>query len=80
MLVSFDMKDNKDKIKGRPGAGCVRAKHLPEGLEYGGIQSEGGKALRPSHSLLLCGRGTVPRSFYPEGCGSSATPQIASQL
>ena len=45
MLVSFDMKDNKDKIKGGTQAldASVR-KHLPEGLEYGGIQSEGDKA------------------------------------
>ena len=45
MLVSFDMKDNKDKIKGGSEAldASVR-KHLPEGLEYGGIQSEGDKA------------------------------------
>ena len=45
MLVSFDMKDNKDKIKGSTQAldASVR-KHLPEGLEYGGIQSEGDKA------------------------------------
>ena len=45
MQVSFDMKDNKDKIKGGSEAldASVR-KHLPEGLEYGGIQSEGDKA------------------------------------
>lgn len=45
MLVSFNMKDNKDKIKGGVEAldASVR-KHLPEGLEYGGIQSEGDKA------------------------------------
>ena len=45
MQVSFNMKDNKDKIKGGVEAldASVR-KHLPEGLEYGGIQSEGDKA------------------------------------
>ena len=45
MLVSFNLKDNKDKIKGGSEAldASVR-KHLPEGLEYGGIQSEGDKA------------------------------------
>ena len=45
MLVSFNLKDNKDKIRGGSEAldASVR-KHLPEGLEYGGIQSEGDKA------------------------------------
>ena len=45
MQVSFNLKDNKDKIKGGTQAldASVR-KHLPEGLEYGGIQSEGDKA------------------------------------
>ena len=45
MLVSFNMKDNQDKVKGGTQAldASVR-KHLPEGLEYGGIQSEGDKA------------------------------------
>ena len=45
MQVSFNMKDNKDKIKGGVEAldASVR-KHLPKGLEYGGIQSEGDKA------------------------------------
>lgn len=45
MQVSFNLKDNKDKIKGGSEAldASVR-KHLPEGLEYGGIQSEGDKA------------------------------------
>lgn len=45
ILVSFNLKDNKDKIKGGSEAldASVR-KHLPEGLEYGGIQSEGDKA------------------------------------
>lgn len=45
ILVSFNLKDNKDKIKGGTQAldASVR-KHLPEGLEYGGIQSEGDKA------------------------------------
>lgn len=45
MLVSFDMKDNKDKIKGGVEAldASVR-KHLPQGLEYAGIQTEGDKA------------------------------------
>lgn len=45
MQVSFDLKDNQDKIKG--GAQALDAslrKHLPSGLEYGGIQSEGDKA------------------------------------
>lgn len=45
MQVSFNMKDNKDKIKG--GVEALEAsvrKHLPKGLEYGGIQSEGDKA------------------------------------
>lgn len=45
ILVSFNMKDNKDKIKGGVEALDVSVrKHLPEGLEYGGIQSEGDKA------------------------------------
>lgn len=45
MQVSFDMKDNKDKIKGGVEAldASVR-KHLPQGLEYAGIQTEGDKA------------------------------------
>ena len=45
MLVSFNLKDNKDKIKGGSEAldASVR-KHLPEGLEYGGIQTDGDKA------------------------------------
>ena len=45
ILVSFNMKDNKDKIKGGVEAldASVR-KHLPEGMEYEGIQSEGDKA------------------------------------
>jgi len=45
ILVSFNLKDNKDKIKGGSEAldASVR-KHLPEGLEYEGIQSEGDKA------------------------------------
>ena len=45
MQVSFNLKDNKDKIRGGSEAldASVR-KHLPEGLEYGGIQSEGDKA------------------------------------
>ena len=45
ILVSFNMKDNQDKVKGGTQAldASVR-KHLPEGLEYGGIQSEGDKA------------------------------------
>ena len=45
MLVSFNLKDNKDKIRGGSEAldASVR-KHLPEGLEYEGIQSEGDKA------------------------------------
>ena len=79
MLVSFDMKDNKDKIKG--GAQALDAsvrKHLPEGLEYGGIQSEGGKARATF---------TIPFSSVDEyrtkvasilkAAGSSATPQIS---
>ena len=45
MLVSFNLKDNKDKIKGGSEAldASIR-KHLPSGLEYGGIQSDGDKA------------------------------------
>lgn len=45
MQVSFDMKDNKDKIKGGVEAldASVR-KHLPQGLKYAGIQTEGDKA------------------------------------
>ena len=45
ILVSFNMKDNQDKVKGGTQAldASVR-KHLPEGLEYEGIQSEGDKA------------------------------------
>lgn len=45
MQVSFNLKDNKDKIKGGPEAldASIR-KHLPSGLEYGGIQSDGDKA------------------------------------
>ena len=79
MLVSFDMKDNKDKIK--DGAQALDAsvrKHLPEGLEYGGIQSEGGKARATF---------TIPFSSVDEyrtkvasilkAAGSSATPQIS---
>ena len=79
MLVSFDMKDNKDKIKGGTQAldASVR-KHLPEGLEYGGIQSEGDKARATF---------TIPFSSVDEyrtkvasilkAAGSSATPQIS---
>ena len=45
MQVSFNLKDNKDKIKGGSEAldASIR-KHLPSGLEYGGIQSDGDKA------------------------------------
>lgn len=45
MQVSFDVKDNQDKIKGGTQAldASIR-KHLPNGLEYGGIQTEGDKA------------------------------------
>lgn len=45
ILVSFNMKDNQDKVKGGTQAldASVR-KHLPEGMEYEGIQSEGEKA------------------------------------
>lgn len=45
ILVSFNMKDNQDKVKGGTQAldASVR-KHLPEGLEYGGIQTDGDKA------------------------------------
>ncbi|WP_311469401.1 flagellar motor protein [uncultured Rothia sp.] len=45
MQVSFNLKDNKDKIKGGSEAldTSIR-KHLPSGLEYGGIQSDGDKA------------------------------------
>lgn len=79
MLVSFDMKDNKDKIKGGTQAldASVR-KHLPEGLEYGGIQSEGDKARATF---------TIPFSSVDEyrtkvasilkAAGSSVTPQIS---
>jgi len=79
MLVSFDMKDNKDKIKGGTQAldASVR-KPLPEGLEYGGIQSEGDKARATF---------TIPFSSVDEyrtkvasilkAAGSSATPQIS---
>ncbi|WP_314644185.1 flagellar motor protein [Rothia mucilaginosa] len=78
MLVSFNMKDNKDKIKGGVEAldASVR-KHLPEGLEYGGIQSEGDKARATF---------TIPFSSVDEyrtkvasilkAAGSSTTPQI----
>lgn len=78
MLVSFNMKDNKDKIKGGVEAldASVR-KHLPEGLEYGGIQSEGDKARATF---------TIPFSSVDEyrtkvasilkDAGSSTTPQI----
>ena len=45
MQVSFDLKDNQDKIKGGTQAlDASLRKHLPSGLEYGGIQSEGDKA------------------------------------
>ena len=79
MLVSFNLKDNKDKIKGGSEAldASVR-KHLPEGLEYGGIQSEGDKARATF---------TIPFSSVDEyrtkvasilkAAGSSATPQIS---
>ena len=79
MQVSFNMKDNKDKIKGGVEAldASVR-KHLPEGLEYGGIQSEGDKARATF---------TIPFSSVDEyrtkvasilkAAGSSATPQIS---
>ncbi len=45
ILVSFNMKDNQDKVKGGTQAldASVR-KHLPEGMEYEGIQTEGEKA------------------------------------
>lgn len=78
MQVSFNMKDNKDKIKGGVEAldASVR-KHLPEGLEYGGIQSEGDKARATF---------TIPFSSVDEyrtkvasilkAAGSSTTPQI----
>ena len=78
ILVSFNMKDNKDKIKGGVEAldASVR-KHLPEGLEYGGIQSEGDKARATF---------TIPFSSVDEyrtkvasilkAAGSSTTPQI----
>ena len=79
MQVSFNLKDNKDKIKGGSEAldASVR-KHLPEGLEYGGIQSEGDKARATF---------TIPFSSVDEyrtkvasilkAAGSSATPQIS---
>ena len=79
MLVSFNLKDNKDKIRGGSEAldASVR-KHLPEGLEYGGIQSEGDKARATF---------TIPFSSVDEyrtkvasilkAAGSSATPQIS---
>lgn len=78
MQVSFNMKDNKDKIKGGVEAldASVR-KHLPKGLEYGGIQSEGDKARATF---------TIPFSSVDEyrtkvasilkAAGSSTTPQI----
>ena len=45
MQVSFDLKDNQDKIKGGTQAlDASLRKHLPSGLEYGGIQTEGDKA------------------------------------
>ena len=78
MQVSFNMKDNKDKIKG--GVEALEAsvrKHLPKGLEYGGIQSEGDKARATF---------TIPFSSVDEyrtkvasilkAAGSSTTPQI----
>ncbi|OFO20529.1 flagellar motor protein [Rothia sp. HMSC061C12] len=79
ILVSFNMKDNQDKVKGGTQAldASVR-KHLPEGLEYGGIQSEGDKARATF---------TIPFSSVDEyrtkvasilkAAGSSATPQIS---
>ena len=79
MQVSFNLKDNKDKIRGGSEAldASVR-KHLPEGLEYGGIQSEGDKARATF---------TIPFSSVDEyrtkvasilkAAGSSATPQIS---
>lgn len=79
MLVSFDMKDNKDKIKG--GVEAIDAsirKHLPEGLEYAGIQTDGDKARATF---------TIPFSSVDEyrtkvssilkAAGSSTTPQIS---
>lgn len=78
MLVSFDMKDNKDKIKG--GVEAIDAsirKHLPEGMEYAGIQTDGDKARATF---------TIPFSSVDEyrtkvasilkAAGSSTTPQI----
>lgn len=79
ILVSFNMKDNQDKVKGGTQAldASVR-KHLPEGLEYEGIQSEGDKARATF---------TIPFSSVDEyrtkvasilkAAGSSATPQIS---
>ncbi len=79
MLVSFDMKDNKNTIKGGTQAlDPSLPKHLPEGLAYGGIQSEGDKARATF---------TIPFSSVDEyrtkvasilkAAGSSATPQIS---
>ncbi len=78
MLVSFDMKDNKDKVKG--GVEAIDAsirKHLPEGMEYAGIQTDGDKARATF---------TIPFSSVDEyrtkvasilkAAGSSTTPQI----
>lgn len=79
MLVSFNLKDNKDKIKGGSEAldASVR-KHLPSGLEYEGIRSEGDKAqatFKLSFSSVDEYRSKVAALL--KASGSDTEPQIS---
>ena len=79
MLVSFNLKDNKDKIKGGSEAldASVR-KHLPSGLEYEGIRNEGDKAqatFKLSFSSVDEYRSKVAALL--KASGSDTEPQIS---
>lgn len=78
ILVSFNMKDNQDKVKG--GTQTLDAsvrKHLPEGMEYEGIQTDGEKAratFKVSFSSVDEYRTKVASIL--KAAGSSTTPHI----
>ena len=72
MQVSFDLKDNQDKIKGGTQAlDASLRKHLPSGLEYGGIQSEGDKA-RATFTLPFSKVASILKAS-----GTDTEPQIS---
>ncbi len=79
MLVSFNLKDNQEKIKGGTQAldASVR-KHLPDGLDYEGIQTEGKKAratFKVSFSSVAEYRSKVTALL--NASGSNIKPQIS---